>query len=197
MSETIIDLIRHGEPEGGRKFRGYSVDDPLSDKGWRQMLSAVDDYQQWDGIVSSPMLRCKAFAEQLAEENKIPLTIMPDFEEVGFGDWEGKTPDEVMAVSPDEYNAFYLDPVNSRPTNAENLDVFIDRVVESYNRVLEEYNDKHCLVVAHAGVIRAVIAHILYATPLGMYRINVKNAGIVRIKYSGSSPKLEFINGTL
>ena len=197
MSETVIDLIRHGEPQGGRKFRGYTVDDPLSEKGWQQMQSAVGDYQQWDGIVSSPLIRCKAFAEQLAETNKIPLTIMSDFEEVGFGDWEGKSPDEVITESPEEYNAFYLDPVNSRPKNAENLDVFIDRVVESYKQVLEEYNNKHCLIVAHAGVVRAIIAHILYATPLGMYRINVKNAGIVRIKYSGNGPKLEFINGVL
>ena len=140
MSETVIDLIRHGEPQGGRKFRGYTVDDPLSEKGWQQMQSAVGDYQQWDGIVSSPLIRCKAFAEQLAETNKIPLTIMSDFEEVGFGDWEGKSPDEVITESPEEYNAFYLDPVNSRPKNAENLDVFIDRVVESYKQVLEEYN---------------------------------------------------------
>ncbi len=197
MTETIIDLIRHGEPEGGRKFRGHTIDDPLSEKGWQQMQNAVGDYQQWDGIVSSPLIRCKAFAEELAEKNKISLTIMQDFEEVGFGDWEGKTADEITAVNPEEYHAFYNDPVNARPKNAENLDVFIDRVVGSYNQVLDEYSGKRCLIVAHAGVIRAVIAHIIYATPLGMYRINVKNAGIVRINYSGNSPKLDFINGTI
>jgi len=194
---TIIDLIRHGVPEGGRKFRGYSVDDPLSEKGWQQMQNAVGDYQRWDGIVSSPLLRCKAFAEQLAEKNQIPLTVMPDFEEVGFGDWEGKTIDEVIASNPEQYAAFYRDPVNARPDNAEDLEVFSDRVIESYNQVLEDYHNKHCLIVAHAGVIRAVIAHILFASPMGMYRINVKNAGLVRIKHGENGPKLEFVNGSL
>jgi len=197
MVDTIIDLMRHGEPEGGRKFRGYTVDDLLSEKGWLQMRNAVGNYDKWDSIASSPLLRCKAFAEELAEKKQLPLTIMPDFEEVGFGDWEGKTPDEIMASNREEYDAFYQDPVNSRPKNAENLDVFCDRVIASYNQVLEKSRDKHCLIVAHAGVIRAIIAHILYATPLGMYRINIKNAGMVRIKYSDRSPKLEFLNGVL
>ncbi len=33
---TIVDLLRHGEPDGGQKFRG-AVDDPLSPRGWEQM----------------------------------------------------------------------------------------------------------------------------------------------------------------
>lgn len=39
---TRFDLIRHGEPEGGRKFRG-STDHPLSQDGWAQMRYAVQD----------------------------------------------------------------------------------------------------------------------------------------------------------
>ena len=42
---TTIDLIRHGEPVGGRKYRGQT-DDPLSEKGWEQMWKAVGDYAQ-------------------------------------------------------------------------------------------------------------------------------------------------------
>ena len=34
---TTIDLIRHGEPVGGRRYRGGRMDDPLSEKGWAQM----------------------------------------------------------------------------------------------------------------------------------------------------------------
>ena len=41
--QTTIDLIRHGEPVGGRKYRGQT-DDPLSEKGWAQMWAAVGDY---------------------------------------------------------------------------------------------------------------------------------------------------------
>ncbi|MEK6748901.1 MAG: histidine phosphatase family protein, partial [Pseudomonadota bacterium] len=37
---TVVDMIRHGEPVGGKRYRGHR-DDPLSDIGWRQMREAV------------------------------------------------------------------------------------------------------------------------------------------------------------
>ena len=40
-TETIIDLIRHGEPVGGQRLRG-AQDDPLSALGWQQMRESVD-----------------------------------------------------------------------------------------------------------------------------------------------------------
>lgn len=43
---TTVDLLRHGEPEGGQMFRG-AVDDPLSPRGWEQMRSAVGDCRAW------------------------------------------------------------------------------------------------------------------------------------------------------
>ena len=38
--ETTIDLLRHGEPLGGGRYRGQ-MDDALSEKGWQQMWQAV------------------------------------------------------------------------------------------------------------------------------------------------------------
>ena len=48
---TTVDLLRHGEPEGGKKFRG-AVDDPLSPQGWAQMRTAVGDGRDWQVIRS-------------------------------------------------------------------------------------------------------------------------------------------------
>ena len=47
MQNIIIDLIRHGEPQGGPRYRGDGIDDPLSDKGWRQMWDAVGEDAPW------------------------------------------------------------------------------------------------------------------------------------------------------
>ena len=45
MPDTIVDLIRHGEPAGGQRYRGHRVDDPLTEKGWSQMWNSVGEYQ--------------------------------------------------------------------------------------------------------------------------------------------------------
>ncbi len=192
-----IDLIRHGEPVGGRRYRGHGIDDPLSETGWAQMWAAIGEAAPWDRIVSSPLQRCRAFAEALASRHGIPVTLEPRFSEVGFGCWEGRHPAEIQANNRAEYEAFYADPVNRRPPGAEPLDSFITRVVSAYTAVLRNPHGQHCLIVAHAGVIRAIIAHVLHASPLGLYRIKVDNAGVTRIRHGRYGGNLEFHNAAL
>lgn len=84
MTITLIDMLRHGEPVGGRRYRGQT-DDPLSDKGWRQMRAATAETRPWTAIVSSPLLRCRAFAEELAGQTGLPLAVDDRLKEVGFG----------------------------------------------------------------------------------------------------------------
>jgi len=182
MTETLIDLIRHGEPVGGRAYRGNTIDDPLSEKGWQQMWDAVGNKLPWNHIITSPMQRCQAFAATLLNRYEIPYTIEDNFKEIGFGSWEGRTPDEIKATNLKEYEDFYRNPVEFRPKGAEPLDDFIKRVTFTYDKVIKEHQGKHILIIAHAGVNRAIIANALDAPPLGLYRIQVKNAGISRIK---------------
>ncbi|MGD9390404.1 MAG: alpha-ribazole phosphatase family protein [Thioalkalispiraceae bacterium] len=182
MTETIIDLIRHGEPVGGRAYRGHSIDDPLSETGWQQMWDAVGENVPWDQIITSPLERCQAFAEALMDMYKLPCSTEDNFKEIGFGSWEGRTPEEIKVDNRREFEDFYRDPVNCRPQGAEPLDKFIKRVTSAYEKAVKQYQGKHLLIVAHAGVNRAIISHALHAAPIGLYRINVKNAGISRIK---------------
>lgn len=197
MPETTIDLIRHGEPEGGRAYRGHSIDDPLSEKGWQQMWNAVADLAPWDQIISSPLKRCHAFAEALSKKYMIPCEVEDNFKEIGFGCWEGRTPDQIKADNLQEYENFYLDPVNCRPAGAEPLDSFIQRVTKSYQLALERYTGKHILIVAHAGVNRALIANALSAPPVGLYRIKVNNAGLSRLKHDHLGNHLIYHNVAL
>lgn len=197
MTDTIIDLIRHGEPEGGRTYRGHSIDDPLSDNGWQQMWNAIGDAHPWSQVISSPLIRCRAFAEAVAEKYSLPATVDERLKEVGFGSWEGCSPEQLKRERLEEYTAFYADPVNARPAGAEPVDEFIQRVSLAYRDIITEFRTQHVLVVAHAGVMRAVIASVLGAGPGGMYRIKVNNAGITRIQHDGHHGVLAFHNGTL
>lgn len=178
--ETCIDLLRHGEPVGGRRYRGQ-VDDALSEKGWAQMWNAVGVDPEWQQIVSSPLQRCGAFAASLAASLVLPVQLEPRFREVGFGDWEGKTRDELDRLDPGQIARFYQDPVNNRPPGAEPLDEFTGRVQAAFNEMLGRFTGQSVLVVAHAGVIRAILAYTLDMPFSSMYRISVPNAGISRI----------------
>ena len=191
----IIDLIRHGSPIGGSMYRGHSIDHPLSEKGWEQMRHAVGNYNLWDQVITSPLIRCHDFARELSQRLNIPLQVIDNLKEVSFGSWEGKTADEIERQ---EYLDFYHDPLNNRPEGSEPLEDFINRVVQSWKKLLREHHGKHLLIVAHAGVIRAIIAHILYSELMGMYKISVENAKICRIEITErSGPVLKLLNGQL
>jgi broad specificity phosphatase PhoE len=182
--ETVVDLLRHGEPVGGRRYRGQ-LDDALSERGWEQMWQAVGERNEWQQIVTSPLQRCHAFATALGERHGLPVQGEPRFAEVGFGDWEGKTRAELEALIPGQLGRFYQDPVSSRPPGAEPLDEFVTRVSAGFNAVLTAYRGQSVLVVAHAGVIRAILSQVLSMPSRAMYRINVANAGMTRLVTAG------------
>lgn len=160
MTTTLIDLIRHGEPEGGQMFRG-SQDDPLSARGWQQMEAAVTSDDGWDAIVSSPMTRCRLFAEKLAENREISLHIEDDLREIGFGAWEGLTVEQVQQQYGDHLNRFWQDSVNFIPPGGEPIPDFYRRVTQGFNRWQEKLAGQRILVVCHGGVIRMVLADVL------------------------------------
>ncbi len=80
---TTLDFLRHGEPMGGKRYRG-KTDDPLSQKGWAQMCTATAGERPWMAIVSSPLSRCRTFAEWLAGVTGLPLSVDERLAEVGI-----------------------------------------------------------------------------------------------------------------
>ncbi|ODU31420.1 MAG: phosphoglycerate kinase, partial [Thiobacillus sp. SCN 62-729] len=174
---TTLDLLRHGEPVGGRKYRGQ-IDDPLSEKGWAQMHATVGDTAPWTRIVSSPLQRCRAFAEILADRHGLLLTLDERLAEVGFGVWEGRSAAEIEQDAPGAVARFKHDPVNARPEGAEPLAEFHGRVAAALDAILAQHPDEHVLLVGHAGVIRMAFAWALHVPLAYAYRIEVANAGL-------------------
>jgi alpha-ribazole phosphatase len=194
---TFIDVIRHGEPVGGRRYRGYSVDDPLTDKGWEQMRAAVAEAPGWQHIVSSPLKRCLEFSQELADDLQISITVEDNMKEIGFGDWEGKTPEEIIAEDSEALDQFYKDPVNNRPNGAEPLDRFSQRVWNAYQNIAEQHQGKHVLIVAHAGIARAITANILNMSLDDVYsRLKIEYGGIVHSAIDEGQPPKLLIQGS-
>ncbi len=197
---TMFDLLRHGEPVGGKKYRGQ-IDDPLSEKGWQQMRQAVGDYRAWDTIISSPLSRCAVFAREIATRHAIPMKIDARYQEIGFGEWEGRTAAELLARDSTLLMRFWQDPMRHTPPGAEPLVDFRERVLGAFNETLEQYKGKRVLIVAHAGVIRLLVSHALDMPLDRLFRIDVPSAGLSRLRVDhhndGILPRLVFHAGQL
>jgi broad specificity phosphatase PhoE len=166
---TTVDFLRHGEVEGGRYYRG-STNDLLTKQGWQQMEQAVAG-QHWDHVISSPLHRCLDFAQQL----NMPLSIEPNLQEICFGDWEGKTADQINS---DELCKFYQDPINNTPNNGESYLGFEARIKQAWDMSIEKHQGKHLLMITHAGVIRSLFSILLNLPTENIFKIQVSHAGM-------------------
>lgn len=180
-TRTVIDLLRHGDVEGGRKYRGQQ-DDPLSELGWQQLRQVTQKKQDWQHIITSPLKRCADFAEEIAQTHTLPLHTERELIEISFGLWEGKTADELLETEPDKIKKYWSDPINVTPPKGENLLAFEQRVINGWKNIVTEFQGKHILLISHAGVMRMILCHILGMPLTELFKLDVGLAKASRIQ---------------
>ena len=142
--------------------------------------------QDWQVIYSSPLQRCAAFAQEVATRLSVPLKIDPRLKEIGFGAWEGHTPDEINQDDAATLTRFWLDPIGNRPPGAESVAAFHARVRAAWNDICRSERGQRVLIVGHAGITRMIMSLVLGGPPENMFRIQVGNAGVTRIRVQGT-----------
>lgn len=158
---TQFDFLRHGECEGGDIFRG-STDVSLTPSGKAAMhRSCRDVAEPWDQIVSSPLLRCRRFAEELAQQTKRPLNIDPRLAEISFGDWEGQLRNDIWQNQTAHIQAWMENPADNTPPGGEPLMQVAERGLAFFHETSEQHRSRRVLVVTHGGMIRVLLASLL------------------------------------
>ncbi len=166
-----IDVLRHGECEGGRIFRGHT-DVALTANGWRHMESGVGQLKgDWARIISSPLQRCRTFAEHLSQYYELPLDIAPGLKEIGYGEWEGQSVARIWHEQEAACMAWSRDPEHHGPPGGEAFAMFRQRVLETLNALAE--SDQRVLLVTHGGVIKLLLSLAHQQPPAWMMQLNV------------------------
>lgn len=157
IQHTQLDLLRHGECEGGHIFRG-STDVSLTKEGWQQMAESVGRSGGWDMVVTSPLVRCTEFARQLSASQGIPLLTLPEIREMDFGQWEGKAVAQVQIDYAEQFQQWATDPVRFNPPGSEPIQAVAKRVEQALAYCLSHFSGTKILWVAHGGIIRVTLA---------------------------------------
>lgn len=186
-STAHIYFLRHGETEGGSRFNG-STDVELSEKGLAQMWAAVENQSGWDCIISSPLKRCADFSYGLQQQYNIPLKLDSRIKEIHFGVWEAKTAEEIMVADSDALTRYWQDPTQYTPPQAETLKDFETRVLSLWSELIENYHGEKILLVAHGGVIRLLINHVMQRPLSCLLDLEVSHASMhgVRLDRAGA-----------
>lgn len=190
---TLISVLRHGAVAGRpHVFRGR-LDDPLSEAGREAMARAVARLAPIECIATSPLVRCRAFAQDWAGQQNLPLTILDSMTELDFGAWEGLSPDEAARQDTQAHRAFLAGA--GAPPGGESLADLRRRVWAGWTAWLADADGGHRLLVTHAGVMRALLMDIIGLDPARPYAIALPEAGHFQVSVlAGHAPILLNLN---
>jgi len=192
--DTVVDLLRHGELEGGVRYRG-KTEATLTPSGrcrmeavWRELAGDIQ------ALVSSPLTRCREPAEAWAASAGVPLLIEPRLREMEYGAWEGLTREEIETRFPGMLARWRLNPVGIQIPQAEDFEAFARRVLAGWRDMLRAGQKRHVLVVAHSGPLRVILTHVLDAPLSAVRRMDMPYGCWSRVRYVDGCAQLEFFN---
>ena len=190
----IIYFLRHGETTASQTG-GYcgTLDPDLTPEGYQMAEDFADAYKSlpWGAVFSSPLRRAVATAKPLCEVAGIRMQLKEGLREIAYGQWEGKTPEEVNSEFHDSYVRWLADPGWNAPTGGERG---ID-IARRSSLVIEEIEQTcstgNVLVVSHKATLRIMLCSLL-GIDVGRYRdrINMPVAALSIIEMAVHGPLL-------
>lgn len=195
---VTLYLVRHGQ---ARRTRGRCIGhaDVALSAGGRSTIERLARRlaAAWsvppDRITTSDLRRAAESARLLAAPwrgSGLDIRPEPRLRELAFGEWEGRRWREIMDAGEAECERWAREWVTHGPPRGESFNELVRRVAEWIEAIRAEehtgaappvvMNRERHLVVAHAGSIRAVLAHCLgwsparvFAEPVGHGQLTV------------------------
>ncbi len=165
-------LVRHGETYWNEthKFQGIS-DIELSSKGLSQAQSLAESLkgETLVAIYTSPLIRARQTAEQIARYHPCPMITDEGLKELNQGQLEGLTGEDLRRKFPGFLEKWIQDPERIPLPQGESLGDLQRRAWASIERITGEYPEGTVVVVAHSFVNLTILCRVL-EIPLHHFR---------------------------
>lgn len=191
-----IYFLRHGQTTFSRDnvFCGSGSNPDLTEAGaaMAQAFAAAYSALPWAAIYASSLRRAVATAQPLATAIGLQLELRDDLMEIGYGEWEGRSLEEVSRDHRDDYLRWSADPAWNAPTAGEPAVMIARRVL----RVIEEIKQRHVagnvLIVSHKATIRIALCSLL-GIDVGRfrYRLACPVSSLSVVEFGNQGPLLK------
>lgn len=173
----MIVLVRHGSTDANAAGSFLSTGDPpLNDAGRAQCDRAREAVAR-AGVTAclvSPMRRCLQSLAILAPG--VSYEVRDELREIDFGDWEGRTIDELRVEQPEAVDARRRDPVHFKPPAGESFADVAERLAPLARTMRARSG---LLIVSHRGTL-GVLERLLRELPLDSPDVTPMEPGEVR-----------------
>lgn len=106
-------------------------------------------------IYSSPLMRCSKLAHFLSEKLESVVHLEAQLKELNFGSWENRAWNDLPQ---DDLMLWMNDFVTAIPPDGESFEALNERVLD-FLKSLQMLDNQCVILVTHAGVMRALMAH--------------------------------------
>ena len=191
-------LARHGVSSGNldRVFQGH-MDTTLSPVGEQQAACLAERLatEEISAVYSSDLQRAWRTAEIVTAGRGLLVHLDPAWRELGLGEWEGLTREEVIARFPGIWEQRQRDPLNVPPPGGEGQREVLLRVTTSLQRLVETHRHETILIVTHAAVLGLLSAW-AYNLDLASNAVRWRssNCGLSCLRWDGDAPQVEYWN---
>jgi alpha-ribazole phosphatase len=198
---TKLILVRHGETvdeETKPVFKGIS-DIPLSAKGLQRMAKAASFLSRFpiDVVYTSALSRSIESGKIISNPHGLDVKTTTDLNELHFGLWEGLAFDEIQRSYPEEFSLWLKDPETHSPPQGELLKDVQQRAGSAFNDILTKHRGQTIALVAHAGILRIILASLLELNLSRIFRIS-QDYGCINIVdvHDDDIPVIKLLNFT-
>ena len=196
---TTLIMVRHGRTAltESRKISGGDGENPdLSELGNKDAAEVALELARVGSsgafsflakpvaVIHSPVKRAAQTASKIAQKLGAELVELADLREIGFGDWDGLTNEELFVGHETQYQA-WRGSYDVAPPNGESLKDFDVRVNRSLDFILDKFAGKTVVVVAHVMPIRGVLRIANDASVAGYWRVDLGPASISIARFWG------------
>ena len=126
-------------------------------KEWGRIL----DHFQWDRIITSEKGRAVETASFVNLSFNVPIVHDSRFNEQDWGDWTGKTIEQIVKEEPALFEEQYEAGWRFKPPRGEDNDTVVKRTLLALKEAHMKYIRENILVVIHEGLIRLILSRLL------------------------------------
>jgi broad specificity phosphatase PhoE len=150
-------------------------------------------------IYCSDLDRASASADIIARSFGVIPIQSAELRERHFGIWEGMTINDIKGSYPVEFERWASDPLKYHPPGGETTLQVKKRVVNALKKILpsrhgRSHYDDTVIIVAHGGVNRVILCHILGIPLKNLFRIEQDNGAVNIIEFWQRYPVLKALN---
>lgn len=196
---TRVILVRHGQTEWNRveRFRGRS-DIELNETGRRQAQALARRLRGWDidAIFSSPLKRALQTAQPIARACGLEIGALGGIADVDYGQWVGRSPDEVAAEYPSLFQTWAEAPHLVEFPGGESLAQVRARAWAAMEEVCTRHEEQQIVLVSHVVVNRVLICAALNVDNSCFWKVAQDNAAINILERDQAGHRLLLLNDT-